>query len=395
MSWTRNDRRPAPLLPILAAILIVTAVGSEAAARARAPTWIQEVPQDVQFLYGVGVSTKADVKEARTEAVAMGIASIATGIYSAVSASYDEITDERRTTLQDRVNLRTAHALEGVEVVDVATAGHTTYALVRFPRSTVPAARVRYAKNQREAEDHAEKLMAGEGGIGDHHFEDTAGADRERSQVVHLRDLIRAVNLLEPYGGHRYEEAKGELFSAILDMKLEATRSDGILQVRPVDLPVRLGAKRFSGKLALSAADRLRNTITVDTIPFVAQIQNPDLAAKVADALGQKQAFFEAECVAVDGRLSRQLSTILPSLGICVGSSYAFRLTGDYTAWRDEAYSLPLTNMNYTISLTEGTTVKRAHQGSITVVGDEVQGIQVLLQQIRSTLSEWFAPVQQ
>ncbi|OGH61952.1 MAG: hypothetical protein A3G34_14445 [Candidatus Lindowbacteria bacterium RIFCSPLOWO2_12_FULL_62_27] len=377
MSWRRNDVRPAPLFPILAAILMLTAVGPEAAARGRAPTWIQEVPQDARYLYGVGVSTKVDGKEARMEAVAMGIASIATAIYSAVSESYDEITDERGTTLQDRVNLRTAHALEGAEVVDVAVSGRTTYALVGFPRSEAPAARARYAKNQREAEDHAEGLIAG-----------VAGADRERSEVIHLRDLIRAVNLLEPYGGHQYEAAKGELFAAILAMKLEATRSDGTLQVRPGDLPVRLGARRFTGKLALSEADRLRRIVTVDTFPFVAQIQNPILAAKVADALGQKQAVFEAECVAVEGRLSRQLSTILPSLGICVGSSCAFRLTGDYTAWRDEAYSLPLTNMNYTISLAEGTTVQWAHQGSITVVGDEKQGLQVLLRQIRSTLVE-------
>ncbi len=345
-----------------------------AAAKARAaPEWISSTPQDVRYLYGVGVSSEADAKEARVEAVAMGIGSVATAIFSVVNESYEQTTDENRTTVRDRVNLRTAHALEGVEVVEVAIVDPQTYALVRYPRAEVPAARMRYITERREAEYQAANLI------------ESAG-----SAVNRFRSLIQAANMLAPYGGHRYDDARATLFMAISDLKLEASRAGNILLVTPADLPVRLGARRFTGKLNLTDADRLRNVLSVDTVPFCAMIEDRDLSRQVAEGLNRKQAEFQGDCVSVCGRLAGHLTTLLPDIGICVAEYSPMRLTAEYTAVRDEAYSLPVTTIHYTISLSEGSTVKNAKSGAVTVIGDEQTGIRVAVQQMRAVLTEWF-----
>ena len=151
------------------------------AAKTRQPAWVTESPRDERYLYGIGVSGKTDSKESRTEAVAMGIASIATAVYSAVSESYEQTMDEGRTVLRDHLNLRTAHGLEGVEVVETSQTDRGLYALVRYPRASMPAARLAYAKNQRAAEEQARSLLSG---------------GESRGLAARLRDLIHAVNLL-------------------------------------------------------------------------------------------------------------------------------------------------------------------------------------------------------
>lgn len=278
-------------------IILVAGTACEAmGARNSGPDWVVHPPQDGMYLYAAGISAKSDLKEARAEAVAMGISTIAAAVLSVVSESYDQMTDEIRTSISDRVNFRTAQSLEGVEVVEVSRVGAHTHALVRCPRTEIPRARMQYVHDKREAEQRAELLMNGldgdiTGRTVDVHVPFDTGPSVASGERI--RTLIHSLNLLEPYGGFRYEAARQALFAAIAELDLRATRSGNDLQVTPADIPVRLGSTRFSDRLKLSGADRLRNVVTVDTLPLCALIDNEMLARDVAAWLEKKSAKFQ------------------------------------------------------------------------------------------------------
>lgn len=355
---------------------LVLLLASTAHAKDGVPDWVARIPEDAQYVYGVGVASKSDEKEARSEAVAMGITSIATAIYSAVSGSYDETLTDKTSAIRDHVSIRTTHSLDGVETVKVFRTGTATYALVRYPRSGVRAARLRYADAQRAAEETVDRVV----------LDFSAG----ENPVGRIRSLIHAVNLLAPYGGHKYESAKTALLMAISELRMEAVRRGDLLDVSPLDLPVKLGRRSFTGRLTLTGMERLFGTVVIDTLPFCAAIQDPHLRVQVMEALEQKTARFPTDCVSVSGKLAREMSAILPGLGICVSEHSTVRLSGEYTAQRDSAYSLPVTTFHYALSLFDGPICKNTRQGAVTVVSEESAGLFVLARHLKSIFEDWF-----